>query len=165
MKKTNINGEIRSDNVRLIDNDGNMVGEVPYMDALNRAYQEGLDLVEVGNNDGVSICKVMDYGKHLYEKNKKEKKNKKNTITVKEVQIRPVTEEHDLKVKAKQIDKFLNKGNHVRIVVKYRGRELSNKDSGINTFGELVSMLTTGVIYIQEPKMNGHNYTAVIMKE
>lgn len=127
-----VNENIKASCVRLIAADGEPVGIVPIEDALDVAAADGLDLVVVSENSDPPVCKVMDYGKHRYETQKKktDSKKKQKVVNVKEVQLRPFIGENDLLVKCKAIKKFIEDGDKVKIVLRYRGREISHRETG-----------------------------------
>ena len=124
-----------------------------------RAAQEaGLDLVEVSGNADPPVCRIMDYGKFRYEQSKKqaEAKKKQTVIEVKEIKLRPKTEKHDLDFKIKNIRKFLEQKNKVKVTVRFRGREIVYADSqGGETLRKIAEALTDIGVIIQEPKMEG----------
>lgn len=118
--------------MRLIDADGEQVGVVALQQARETAQERGLDLVEVAPNARPPVVKVMDWGKYQYEQQKQAQEARKNqqTVEIKEVQLRPVTEDHDFDTKIRRARKFLEEGNVVRIVLRYRGRELRRPEIG-----------------------------------
>jgi len=120
--------------VRLISSEGEQLGIIPIRDALNIAAEEGLDLVEVSANSDPPVCRIMDYGKFRYEISKrgKDARKKSRASQLKEIKLRPHTEEHDLGVKIKSLRKFLEKKDRVKITVFYRGREMAYVDQGIS---------------------------------
>lgn len=126
--KQRVNNKIRVPKVRLIGEDGTQVGIVMTNDALRQAKNAGLDLVEVAPNAKPPVCKILDYGKLQYEKQKKTKKQK--PITTKEIKIRPNIDTHDFNVKLKAIMKFLAAGHKVRVMVRFRGREMTHPETG-----------------------------------
>jgi translation initiation factor IF-3 len=119
------NFQIKAQRVRLIDQEGVMVGEVSLKDALSRAEEAGLDLVEMNKKDGQVTAKILDYSKYRYQKQKARKDSKKKSLKndLKEIKFRPKTAEHDYNFKLKNIKKFLIKGSKVKITVNMRGRE------------------------------------------
>lgn len=125
-----INNQIRVPNVTLIDSEGNNLGVLSTFDAIRRAKDEGLDLVEVANNVRPPVCKIMDYGKFRYNNNVKIKKNKSGHKHDKEVWLRPNTDKHDLDTKIKSINNFLAKGHSVNVVVKFKNAELKHPELG-----------------------------------
>lgn len=128
-----VNHEIDVPKVRLIDESGNMIGVVNKQDAIRAAQNVGLDLVEVSPNADPPVCKILDYGKYKYEQQKKKAEAKKNqkTVTVKEIQLRPMVAENDLYIKCRDIKRFLEHGDKVKITMRFRGRELSHQGLGM----------------------------------
>ncbi len=116
-----------------MDENGKQVGIVPLEEALARAEDAGLDLVEVAPQAQPPVCKLMDYGKYRYELSKKAQsaRKKQTFIQVKEIKMRPRTDVHDLEVKKKKIRKFLEEGNKVKVTVRFRGREIVHSDQGL----------------------------------
>ncbi|URJ27234.1 translation initiation factor IF-3 [Candidatus Blochmanniella camponoti] len=127
-----INREISSAKVRLTGVDGKQIGVVSLYEALKQSEDIGLDLVEVSPNSDPPVCRIMNYGKFLYEKNKstKEQKKKQKVIHVKEIKFRPGTDEGDYQVKLRNLIKFLNEGDKVRITLRFRGGELAHHQLG-----------------------------------
>ena len=133
--KTNevmINEQIRAKEVRVIDSDGAQLGILSVKDALNIAYGKDLDLVEISPNSEPPVCRVMDYGKYRFEREKKEKEQRKNqkVIDIKEVRLSPNIDEHDFNTKVNQGIKFLKSGDKVKVSVRFRGREITHSASG-----------------------------------
>ncbi|MBO4747006.1 MAG: translation initiation factor IF-3 [Clostridiales bacterium] len=154
-----INEEIRFEKVRLIDADGTMVGIVPIEQARKAADLAGLDLVLIANNPDNPVCKVMDYGKYLFEQSKREKEARKNqkVIETKEVGMKLTTEDHDLNVKTKNACRFLKDGNRVKVIVKFRGREMAYQNQGYAVMEKFAS-LCAEVGQIDKPaKIEGRN--------
>lgn len=133
MSGPRVNQQITAPQVRLVDEEGEMVGVVSRAQALERARHAQLDLVEVSPNADPPVCKILDYGKLRYEAQKKqaELKKKQKTAELKEVQIRPGIEEHDYQVKLRHAMRFLSEGDKVKITLQFRGRELSRKELGV----------------------------------
>jgi translation initiation factor IF-3 len=127
--------------------------------ALEIAGDRKLDLVNVAPNAKPAVCKIMDYGKYKYEQSKKEKEARKNqkVINIKEIRLTPNTEEHDLKVKAKKAIEFLNKGNKVKVSVRFRGRELGHTDLGKETLMKFAEFTSEYSVIDKKPKMEGRN--------
>lgn len=127
---TRINSEIRALQVRVIDNDGKQLGVMPVRDALNMATERMLDLVEVAPNANPPVCRLMDYGKYLFEKQKRERENRKaqKVIEIKEVRLRPKTDEHDIQVVISKIRKFSKEGAKIRVRIRFRGREIQHPE-------------------------------------
>ncbi|HFC97337.1 MAG TPA: translation initiation factor IF-3 [Thermosulfurimonas dismutans] len=125
-RKYRVNEKIRAREVRLIGPDGKQIGIVPLREALAKAEEYGLDLVEVAPQARPPVCKIMDYGQFLYQEAKKAKEARKRQaqVEIKEIKVRPKTEEHDLQTKIKHIRRFLEDRNKVKIRVFFRGREI-----------------------------------------
>jgi len=117
----------------LIDDEGQQVGVVSNQKAQEIASEKGLDLVEIAPNVKPPVCKIMDFGKYLYEQSKKAKiaKKKQHTVNMKEMRFRPKTEEHDYQFKLKHIIEFLNQGSKVKVYVEFRGREMAHRELGV----------------------------------
>jgi translation initiation factor IF-3 len=128
-----VNKQITATQVRLIDEKGDNVGVVACQKAIEMARDVGLDLIEISPNVDPPVCKISDFGKFKYEAQKKQSEaRKKQKITdVKEVKIRPVTEEHDYQVKMRNMQRFIGHGDKVKVTMRFRGRELSHKELGI----------------------------------
>ncbi len=122
-KRTFINNQIRAEKVRLIDAEGENIGILSLNEAIEKAKQQNLDLIQVTEKTDPCICKIMDYGKYLYIKEKKEKSGNKAKIELKGIRLKFNISTHDLETRAKQAEKFLKKGNKIRIEMKLRGRE------------------------------------------
>jgi len=123
---------IRIPEIRVIDEEGEQLGVMATQEALRLAEDRGLDLVEVSPSARPPVCRIMDYGKFKYEKNKKlkESKKKQHVIQIKEIKLRPKTEEHDYQFKKRHAEEFLRKGNKVKFTIIFRGRELDHRELG-----------------------------------
>ena len=139
-----INRNINVPQVRLIDQNGVMVGIMPTFEAAARARNAGLDLVEIAPTAKPPVCKIMDFSKYLYEKDKQEKENRKKQKTggLKEIRLNPRIGENDLQTKIRQMDKFLQEHNKVRVTVVFRGRENQHKDLGENILDRICEALS-----------------------
>ena len=155
------NERIRIYEVLLI-HEGQNLGVMRTQDALAKAREIGLDLVEVAPNSRPPVCQIMDYGKHMYEKNKKKKQH---VVKEKEVSFRYVIDDHDLETKANQIRKFIGKGHKVKVVVKFKAREKAHKDKGFVVIEKLIVMLGDVVIVEKSPGFEGHCITARLDKK
>jgi translation initiation factor IF-3 len=124
------NSQIRVSEVRVIDDQGNSLGVMSVPDAVKKAEEKGADLVEVSPNAKPPVCKILDYGKYRYEQLKKDKeaKKKQHVVVVKEVQVRPNIDKHDLGIKLEHANEFLIKGFKVKFVIRFRGREMEYKE-------------------------------------
>nr|WP_312649108.1 translation initiation factor IF-3 [Aminipila sp.] len=135
-KNARMNGEINDKEIRLIDADGAMLGIVSIEEALEKALESNLDLVEISPNAIPPVCKIVDYNKTMYEKAKKERQAKKSqkVVTLKEVRLSPKIEEHDLEVKSKNAYKFLLEGNKVKASIRFKGRQQKYATDGLDVF-------------------------------
>ncbi len=131
-KELQINEEIRAKEVRIVGDDGEQIGVIATSKALEMAYERDLDLVLMAPNAEPPVCRIMDYGKYRFERDKREKeaKKKQTTVEVKEIQLSCRIDTHDFETKVKHAHRFLGDGNKVRVVVKFRGREMSHQDLG-----------------------------------
>jgi len=130
--------------VRLISADGSQLGIVALEEALEKARNEGLDLVEVAPKANPPVCRVMDFGKVLYEEKRKERqaKKKQKKIVVKEVKFTPKIEEHDFKVKTNRIRKFLKEGNRVKVSIFFRGRQIQHPEAGYEVLENIIEAVS-----------------------
>jgi len=156
--KIRLNEDIRHDLVRLIDEDGKQLGVMSSRDALEKAYEQGFDLVEVSDASDPPVCRIMNYDKYRYEQSKKlaEARKRQTVVEVKEVKFRPKTEEHDLNFKIKNIKKFLANKNKVKITLRFRGREIVYAQSqGVEVLNKIVEALGEEATIVQQPTMEG----------
>ncbi|MDY6064972.1 MAG: translation initiation factor IF-3 [Finegoldia sp.] len=159
IKDLQINNEIRSPKVRLINSDGEQVGVVPTKEAQKIADDSHLDLVNVAPGANPPVCKILDYGKYRYDLEKKEKESKKKqkVINIKEVRLSPNIDTHDLQVKANQANKFLKDGDRVKVSVRFRGRELGHKDMGRIVLDKFVELTGEYGQIDKKPVMEGRS--------
>ena len=159
-----INERIRVPQVRVIDENGNMLGVFQPADAVKIAKERGYDLVEVSPTATPPVCKITDYGKFMYEKKKKdhEAKKKQTVICIKEVQLRPQTEEHDLDYKFKNVIRFLEEGDKAKITVMFRGREIAYVENGYKMLNRLVELVKGVGIVEAPPKLEGKRLTLIL---
>jgi translation initiation factor IF-3 len=159
-----VNEEINSLNVRLVDERGEMIGVVSRHDALARASQAGLDLVEVAANADPPVCKILDFGKFKYEeqKRKNEARKKQKTIEVKEIKLRPGIDDHDYDVKMRSMIKFIDEGDKVKVTMRFRGRELAHQELGMNVLVRVRDDLEKVAKVEQLPRMEGRQMTMVL---
>lgn len=162
--KININEMIRAREVRVIDDEGGPIGILSIADALAAAEQRGLDLVEVAPEALPPVCRIMDYGKYKYQQSKRAAEAKKKTarVEIKEVKMRPKTEDHDFQFKVKNARRFLEEGNKVKVTVMFRGREVTHPEFG----RRLIERIVTEVADIAQPEsmpgMTGRFMTMVL---
>ena len=144
--------------------DGEQLGVITLTEALAEAAKAGLDLVEVSPTAAPPVCRIMDYGKFRYQQSKKVQVSKKSqtVIQVKEIRLRPKTEEHDLEVKIKHIRKFLDQHNKVKISMMFRGREIAYTDIGRKIMEDLKNTLADGCVIDQQPKLEGRTMIMII---
>jgi translation initiation factor IF-3 len=154
-----INKQIRATQVRLIDPDGENLGVVSLRDALNRAENEELDLVEVAPNADPPVARIMNFGKFLYEKEKKEREARKaqTKIEIKEIQLRPKTTEHHRGFKVRDARRWLEHGMKVRVTIRFRGREITYPEIALEDLREIAEQLADVSEVEQAPKLEGRS--------
>ena len=158
------NNRINSPEVQVISSDGDNLGIIKTNDAISRAKEEGLDLIEIAPNANPPVCKIMDMGKFKYDQQKKASKAKKNQkkVELKEIKLRPVTGVHDYTFKIKNAQKFLSKGDKVKFTIKFKGRELQHVNLGNELMDKIkVDMENVGKIELQ-PKFDGKQMIMVV---
>ncbi|WP_233243857.1 translation initiation factor IF-3 [Bacterioplanes sanyensis] len=158
-----INKNIRATEVRLIGADGNQVGIVSIDEALEAAAEAELDLVQISDGDPI-VCKVMDYGKKLYEekKQKAEAKKRQHQVQIKEIKFRPGTEEGDYQIKLRNLTRFLTEGNKAKVSLRFRGREMAHQNIGMELMKRVEADLAEIGTVEQHPKMEGRQMVMVI---
>ncbi len=156
-----VNEQIRISPVRLIDENKNMLGIVPTDEALRMARDAGLDLVEMSPNERPPVCRIMDYGRHKYQLSKKSKQ-KHHEQKIKEVRLRPKTDDHDLGVKMKHAREFLEHGNRVIVTMLFRGRERFHQDIAFQTFRDIAADMGELAKVDQPPRLLGKKMTMVL---
>ncbi len=147
----------------MIGSDGQQVGIVPISDALRRAEEAGLDLVEISPNAAPPVCRVMDFGKYQYEESKRKHaaKRKQKQIQIKEVKFRPGTDIGDYQTKLRNLVRFLEEGNKAKITLRFRGRELAHQELGIEMLKRLENDLKDYGVVEQHPRMEGKQMVMV----
>jgi len=150
--------------VRVIGADGAQVGVIPTQEALKLAEEAGLELVEVNPRAVPPVCKIMDFGKFKYETSKKEKASRKHqsTIVLKEIKLRPKTDEHDFDFKVKHIRRFLGEGNKCKLVIVFRGREIVHPETGQAMLDQVVKACGDVAMIEQRPMMEGRRMAMII---
>lgn len=148
----------------MIGAEGDQLGIMPLKQAIETARGAGLDLVEVAPNAEPPVCKIMDYGKFRYQKNKRtqEAKKKQTVIQVKEVKFRPKTDQHDIEFKLRHILRFLGQKDKVKVTVLFRGRELAHKDRGMDVLDRVLAELKDQVIVELPPKQEGRTLIMIL---
>jgi len=140
------------------------LGIMRTQEAIRVAQEQGLDLVEVNPKAEPPVCKIMDFGRHKYEQNKQLNKEKKNrhVVEVKEIKVRPKTDDHDIMTKVKHITRFLEEGNKAKITVRFRGREITHPEKGREVIDEILKPLEGLIVLESPPAMEGRTMTALI---
>lgn len=161
MKRLRINENVTSTEVRLIGVNGKQIGIVSSKEALEKAHQENLDLVELVPESKPPVCRIMDYGKYLFEQGKRRKKKSKQ-IQVKEIKMRPGTDIADYKIKLRKAIGFLQQGNKVKITVRFRGREMAYKELGEDILKRAEHDLEEFGSIEQPPKSEGRQIAMVV---
>jgi translation initiation factor IF-3 len=159
-----VNRAIDTSEVRLIDASGENVGVVSFEDALGRAEEAGLDLVEIAGSAHPPVCKILDFGKLKYEQQKKKniQRKKQKTIDVKEIKMRPNIDTHDYDVKMRSIHRFIAEGDKVKVTMRFRGREMVHQEIGMNVLERVRAELDEIAKVEQFPKMEGRQMTMVM---
>ncbi|MBI3121031.1 MAG: translation initiation factor IF-3 [candidate division NC10 bacterium] len=159
-----MNERIRIKEVRVISPDGAQLGILPIEQALQTAYGLHMDLVEVAPEARPPVCRIMDYGKYRYEQSKKarEAKKKQTIIELKEIKLRPKTEEHDFQFKVRHAERFLKEGNKAKITMMFRGREVIRMDRGRVLLDRFVEALKDVAVVEQQAKVEGRNMTLIL---
>jgi len=159
-----VNNRIEVREVRLVDENGQMVGVVPTREALSRAEQAGLDLVEVSPNATPPVCKLLDYGKFKYEAQKKANaaRKKQKVIEVKEIKLRPSIDDNDYGVKMKKVRNFLDEGDKVKVTMRFRGREMAHQDIAMDVLNRVREEVADVAKVEQMPKLEGRQMVMVM---
>ena len=158
-----INEEIRDREVRVVDQNGEQLGVMPTRQALELAEEKQLDLVKIAPQARPPVCKLMDYGKYRFEQSKREREIRKNqkVITIKEMRLSATIDVHDMEVKAKNVKKFIAAGDKVKVSIRFKGRQLSHTDGGLDVMNKFLEMLD-GVNVEKQPKMEGRSMYMII---
>ena len=163
-KRVRRNDEIEATEVRVIRSDGEQEGVMGIREAIQMAFDEGLDLVEVSPNADPPVCRIMDFGKHLFELNKKNQsaKRKQKQVHVKEIKFRPGTDEGDYQIKLKKLVQFLENGDKTKVTLRFRGREMAHKELGAKLLARVRDDLDEYGSVEQMPQMEGRQMVMVI---
>ena len=163
-KRVRRNEEIDAREVRVIDSEGEQKGVMSVADAILLAKDEGLDLVEVAPTADPPVCRIMDFGKYLFEQNKKAQsaRRKQKQVHVKEIKFRPGTEEGDYKVKLRKLIEFLEHGDKTKITLRFRGREMAHQELGANLLARVRDDLEEYGVVEQMPQMEGRQMIMVM---
>ncbi len=159
-----INDAIASRDVQLIDENGENLGTIPKRDAIARAEEAGLDLVEVAGNTAPPVCKIMDYGKYKFQAQKKanEARKKQKTVEVKEIKLRPNIDTHDYQVKIRAMKRFFEEGDKVKVTLRFRGREMAHQDLGMQLLMQVRQESETYAKVEAEPKLEGKQMIMIL---
>jgi len=159
-----VNHQINVREVRLVKEDGEMLGVVPTREALTMAADVGLDLVEISPNATPPVCKILDYGKFKYEaqKRKNEAKKKQKVIEVKEIKMRPGIDIHDYEVKMRAIRSFLGEGDKVKVTMRFRGREMMHQELGLKVLDRVRNELEELIKVESHPRLEGRQMIMTI---
>ncbi|MDF1677879.1 MAG: translation initiation factor IF-3 [Legionellaceae bacterium] len=162
--RARINEQIKVPEVRLIDADGEQAGILPLREALRLADESGLDLVEISPTAKPPVCRVMDYGKFLFEASKKqaEARKKQKHVQIKEVKFRPTTEEGDYQVKLRNLTRFLANGDKVKVTLRFRGREMAHQELGMRILDRVKEDTVDIAVVEQHAKREGRQLLMVL---
>jgi len=160
------NNMIRVPEVRLIGSDGEQLGVLATQAAMQRAQEAGLDLVEISPTAQPPVCKIMDYGKFRFEEEKrmKDSRKKQKVIHIKEIKFRPITDDHDFDYKVKNGIKFLERGDKLKVTVRFRGREMAHQDLGMKVIDRVRELVQQNIAIIEEKKalFEGRNLIMIL---
>ena len=159
-----VNEEIRTPQVRLIDQDGEMLGVMSAREALIRAYDVGLDLLEISPNAVPPVVKILDYGKYKYEQQKKanEARKRQKVVEIKEIKVRPNIDDHDYDVKMRQMKEFIGEGDKVKVTLRFRGREMAHQDLGLNVLDRIRTELAETTKVESMPRLENRQMIMVL---
>lgn len=163
-KEPRVNREIVADKIRLIGANSEMIGVTSVAEGLKHAEAAGLDLVEISPDAEPPVCKILDYGKYRFAEQKKfqEARKKQKVIQIKEIKLRPGIGAHDLEIKLKSVNKFLEEGDKVKITLRFRGREMAHQELGMGLLTKVREQLGDKVKVEHEPKMEGRQAIMVV---
>jgi translation initiation factor IF-3 len=159
-----VNEDIRSPQVRLIDQDGEMQGVMTARDAIQRAFAIGLDLLEISPNADPPVVKILDFGKYKYEQQKKknEARKKQKVIEIKEIKVRPNIDENDYQVKMRAMKSFIEEGDKVKVTLRFRGREMAHQEIGVRVLERIRSEMDPVTKVEQMPRMENRQMVMVL---
>lgn len=155
---------IRAREVRVVDQDGEQLGIMPIEDALRLSEERGFDLVEVAPDGKPPVCRIMDYGKYKYQQSKRlqQAKKKQKIVSIKEIKLRPKTEEHDYQFKTQHVRRFLQDGHKAKVTVMFRGREMAHVELGRRILDRITIDMEDIAVVEQMPKQEGRNMIMVL---
>jgi translation initiation factor IF-3 len=160
-----INEAIRAPKIRLIDENGNMIGVVSVREGLEMAVEAGLDLVEISPNVDPPVCKILDYGKYKFESQKKKaaERKKQKIVEIKEVQMRPMIEENDYQTKLRNIKRFIAEDDKVKITMRFKGRQMAHQEIGMGILKRVIDDMGEEVKVELPPKLEGRQMLMVLV--
>ncbi len=163
-RSVRVNDRIRVKEVRVISAEGAQLGILPIQEAIDAAQKLSLDLVEVAPDAKPPVCRIMNYGKYRYEQSKKvrEARKKQTVVQIKEIKLRPKTEDHDFQFKAKHAERFLKEGNKAKITMMFRGREMVHIDRGKVLLDRFAEALKEAAMIEQRPRQEGRNMVMIL---
>lgn len=163
-ERNRINDQIRAPEVRVVDEDGTQLGVLSLREAINAARERGLDLVEVAPTANPPVCKILDYGKFQYVQMKKQREARKaqKTTEIKEIRIRPKTDDYHIGFKLKNARRFLTEGAKVKVRIQFRGREITHPEIGMEQLKEVAEALSDIATVEQQPNMEGRTMLMVL---
>lgn len=164
LRDVRVNTRIRASQVRVISDDGQQLGIFTLQEAVAKAREKGLDLIEVAPDAKPPVCRIANYGKFIYEMHKKERqaKKKQKIISVKEIKIRPKIDEHDYQTKLRHLQRFLSRGDKAKVTIMFRGREMAHQDLGKKILDRVVENLAEISEVEMQAKMEGYNMILVL---
>ncbi len=159
-----VNEEIRVPQVRLIDQDGEMVGVMSAREAVQRAFAVGMDLLEISPNADPPVCKILDFGKFKYEQQKKknEARKRQKIVEIKEIKVRPNIDENDYQVKIRAMKSFIDEGDKVKVTLRFRGREMAHQDIGVKVLERIRTEMDPLTKVEQMPRMENRQMIMVL---
>ena len=162
-KEPRVDRRIRVPEVMVIDAEGNKLGVMDTREALRRAEEQGLNLVEVAPNSRPPVCRILDYGRYKYDLKQSAKKKKNQVVVeIKEVKFRPKVDKHDFDFKMRHVERFLSEGNKVKVTIMFRGRELAHINIGEDVLKRVLAVVDGKVLIEQPPRLEGRNMSMQI---
>ncbi|NBB93507.1 MAG: translation initiation factor IF-3 [Gammaproteobacteria bacterium] len=163
-KQTRRNEDITAREVRVVGSDGDQIGVMGVRDALARAEEEGMDLVEIAPQADPPVCRIMDWGKFRFEQSKKAQaaRKKQKQIQIKEVKFRPGTDDHDYDVKMRNLRRFIEEGDKVKVTLRFRGREMAHQELGLEILQRVEQDMAEETVVEQRPRMEGRQMVMML---
>ena len=157
-----MNKRIRAPEVRVVDADGTNLGEMPPRAGVELAKKKKFDLVEISPNSSPPVCKIMDYGKWKYERDKKKKARSEHAQSLREVKLRPKIGDHDLEVKTRQVSRLLDSGDKVKVTLRFRGREIVHQDLAEDLLERIADEVSDSGEFVSKPTVQGRTMSAIL---